>query len=86
MYLGSAIKISAGTNQDVSSKNGKARSAFNILAGEGGEVEILEDSKSCINEKCMKTVVFCGSERWRMTEKIVSKLQTFKYMSAQNPS
>lgn len=50
MYLGSVIKIFGGIEQDVLLKSGKVCSVFIILVGEGGEVEVLGDNKSCINE------------------------------------
>ena len=37
-------------------------------------MEALGDNKSRINE----TVLFCGSEKWRLNEKIASKLLNFK--------
>lgn len=75
-YLGSVINITGGTDEDVLARMGKARSAFNILAA----------TKIRIFNSNVKPVLLYSSETWRMTEKTVSKLQTFaNRCPAQNP-
>ena len=49
---------------------GKARSVFNTLASIWRSREITTTTK-------LKSVLLYGSETWRMTEKTMSKLQTF---------
>ena len=76
-YLGSVINITVGTDEDVLARIGKARSAFNILANIWRSREITKATKIRIFNSNVKSVMLYGSETWRMTEKTVSKLQTF---------
>ena len=56
---------------------GKARSAFNTLANIWRSREITTTTKLRIFNSNVKSVLLYGSQTWRMTEKTVSKLQTF---------
>ena len=76
-YLGSVINITGGTDEDVLARIGKARSAFNILGNIWRSREITTATKIRIFNSNVKPVLLYGSETWRMTEKTVSKLQTF---------
>ena len=76
-YLGSVINITGGTYEDVLARIGKARSAFNTLASIWRSREITTTTKLRIFNSNVKSVLLYGSETWRMTEKTVSKLQTF---------
>ena len=76
-YLGSVINITGGTDEDVQARIGKARSAFNILGNIWRSREIKTATKIRIFNSNVKPVLLYGSETWRMTEKTVSKLQTF---------
>ena len=76
-YLGSVINITGGTNEDVMARIGKARSVFNTLASIWRSREITTNTKLRIFNSNVKSVLLCGSETWRMTEKTMSKLQTF---------
>ena len=75
-YLGSVINITGGTDEDVLSRIGKARSAFNILGNISRSREITTGTKMRIFVSNVKSVLFYGCETWTMTEKTVSKLQT----------
>ena len=76
-YLGSVINITGGTDEDVMARIRKARSAFNTLASIWRSKEITTTTKLRIFNSNVKSVLLYGSETWRMTEKTVSKLQTF---------
>ena len=76
-YLGSFINITGGTYEDVLARIGKARSAFNTLASIRRSREITTTTKLRIFNSNVKSVLLYGSETWRMTQKTVSKLQTF---------
>ena len=76
-YLGSVINITGGTDEDVLARIGKARSAFNTLASIWRSREITTTTKIRIFNSNVKSVWLYGSETWRMTEKTMSKLQTF---------
>ena len=76
-YLGSVINITGGTDEDVLARTGKARSTFNTLASVWRSREITTTTKIRIFNSNVKSVLLYGSETWRMTEKTVSKLQTF---------
>ena len=70
--------ITGGTDEDVMARIGKARSAFNTLASIWRSREITTTTtKLRIFNSNVKSVLLYGSETWRMTEKTVSKLQTF---------
>ena len=75
--LGSVINITGGTDEDVLARIGKARSAFNILGNIWTSREITTATKIRIFISNVKPILLCGSETWRMTEKTMSKLQTF---------
>ena len=63
-YLGSVINITGGTDEDVLGNIWRSR-------------EITTATKIRILISNVKPILLCGSETWRMTEKTVSKLQTF---------
>ena len=76
-YLGSVINITRGTDEDVLARIGKARSAFNTLTSIWRSTEITTTTKIRIFNSNVKSLLLYGSETWRMTEKTLSKLQTF---------
>ena len=63
--------------EDVLARIGKARSAFNALVIIWRSREITTTTKLRIFNSNVKSVLLYGWETWRMTEKTVSKLQTF---------
>ena len=76
-YLGSVINTTGGADEDVLARIGKARSAFNTLSSIWRSREITTTTKLRIINSNVKSVLLYGSETWRMTERTVSKLQTF---------
>ena len=76
-YLGSVINITGGTDEDVLARIPKAHSVFNTLASIWRSREITTTTKHRIFNSNVKSVLLYGSETWRMTEKTMSKLQTF---------
>ena len=76
-YLGRVITITRGTGQDVLARIRKVRRAFNIFGGNWRSGQITTASKVRPFDSNAKTILLYRSETWRMTVKIVLKLQTF---------
>lgn len=76
-YLGSVIAVDGGTEDDVKTRIGKARTAFNILNKIWKSKNISLKTKLQIFNSNVKTVLLYGSETWRTTTNITNKLQTF---------
>ena len=75
-YLGSLITTSGGTEEDVEARCRKAQVAFSILRPIWRSKFISLWTKIIFNSN-VKSVLLYGSETWRLTEKIITQLQTF---------
>ena len=76
-YLGSVIAVDGGTEEDVKSRIGKARTSFNILNKIWKSKTISLNTKLKIFNSNVKSILLYGSETWRTTKYITNKLQTF---------
>ena len=77
VYLGSTITKQSGTDEDVTSRIGKARSAFITLKKMWTSKEISTETKMRIFNSNVKSVLFYGCETWKTTRKVQRLLQTF---------
>ncbi|KAF0023158.1 hypothetical protein F2P81_023788 [Scophthalmus maximus] len=76
-YLGSVIAVNGGSEEDVKARTGKARASFNILTKIWKTKNISLKTKLKIYSSNVKSVLLYGSETWKNTTTIISKLQTF---------
>ncbi|KAF0026068.1 hypothetical protein F2P81_020805 [Scophthalmus maximus] len=76
-YPGSVIAVNGGSEEDVKARIGKAGAAFNILTKIWKTKNISLKTKLKIYNSNVKSVLLYGSERWKNTTTIISKLQTF---------
>lgn len=76
-YLGSVVTSDGGADEDVKSRIGKARQAFNTLRPVWNSTSISTKTKLQIFTTNVKSVLLYGSETWRVTRSISNKLQTF---------
>ena len=77
VYLGSTITKQGGTDEDVTSRIGKARGAFIMLKKVWTSKEISTETKMRIFNSNVKSVLFYGCETWKTTGKVQRRLQTF---------
>ena len=77
VYLGSTITKQGGTDEDVTSRIGKARCAFIMLKKAWTSKEISTYTKMRIFNSKVKSVLFYGCETWKTTGKVQRRLQTF---------
>ena len=77
-YLGSVMgEKSEGTDADVKTRIGKARSAFNMLRKVWHSREIGTSTKVRLFNSNVKSVLLYGAETWRITKASIKKIQTF---------
>ena len=76
-YLGSIISVDGGTEEDVCSRIGKARTTFNILNKIWKTKNISLKTKLQIFNSNVKSTLLYSSETWKITNNILNKLQTF---------
>lgn len=76
-YLGSVVTTDGGTDDDVNSRLGKARAAFNILRPVWNSRSISQNTKIRIFNSNVKSVLLYGCETWAVTNKSTNKLQVF---------
>ena len=76
-YLGSVMDKSGGTDADVKTRIGKARSAFNMLRKVWHSREIGTSTKVRLFNSNVKSVLLYGAETWRITKASIKKIQTF---------
>ena len=76
-YLGSVMDKSGGTDADVKTRIGKARSAFNMLRKVWHSREIGTSTKVRLFNSNVKSVLLYGAETWRTTKASMKKIQTF---------
>ena len=77
VYLGSTITKQGGTDEDVTSRIGKARGAFIMLKKVWTSKEISTETKMRIFNSNVKSVLFYGCKTWKTTGKVQRRLQTF---------
>ena len=77
VYLVSTITKQGGTDEDVTSRIGKARGAFIMLKKVWVSKEISTETKMRIVNYNVKSVLFYGCETWKTTGKVQRRLQTF---------
>jgi len=68
---------SGGTDADVKTRIGKARSAFNMLKKVWSSREIGTSTKVRLFNSNVKSVLLYGAETWRTTKASMKKIQTF---------
>ena len=76
-YLGSLVSTTGGTEEDVEGRCRKAQAAFCMLRPVWRSKCISLWTKLRIFSSNVKAVLLYGSETWRLTKRIISKLQTF---------
>ena len=76
-YLGSVIAVDGGTERDVLARIGKVRTAFLLLRPVRRSKEISLRTKLRIFNTNVKSVLMYGAETWRVTKKILAKIQAF---------
>ena len=76
-YLGSIINKKGGTDADVQSRVGKARTAFLQLKNIWSSRDISLKTKIKIFNSNVKSVLLYGAETWRTTATNIKKIQTF---------
>ena len=76
-YLGSIINIQGGTDADVKSRIGKARTAFVMLRNIWNSTKLQTRTKLRFFNSNVKAVLLYGSETWRTTKATTKRIQTF---------
>ena len=76
-YLGSNIGRDGGADRDVELRIGKARQAFRILRPIWLSSQLSTSTKIRIFNTNVKSVLLYGSETWKTTKSLQSKLQVF---------
>ena len=76
-YLGSIINKTGGTEEDIKSSIGKARHVFVTLKPVWNNRNILLKTKLTIFNSNVKSVLLYGSETWKHTKALDSRLQVF---------
>ena len=76
-YLGSTVDKQGGTDSDIKSRIGKARSAFIMLKNIWASKEIRISTKLRILNSNVKSVLLYGSETWRTTKASMKQIQNF---------
>jgi hypothetical protein len=76
-YLGSVLSATGGSYEDIKTRIGKARYAFNTLRPVWRSTSLSTHSKLRIFNSNVKSVLLYGSETWRVTNTLTNKLQVF---------
>ena len=76
-YLGSVVDIHGSTDKDALTRIGKARAVFIKLKKVWAPKELSVRTKLRIFRSNVKTVLLYGSESWRTTKRIQSRIQSF---------
>ncbi|XP_068690189.1 uncharacterized protein [Montipora foliosa] len=76
-YLGSVLDTLGGTDKDALTRIGKARAVFIMLKKVWASKELSVRTKLRIFRSNVKTVLLYGSETWRTTKRIQSRVQSF---------
>ena len=76
-YLGSIIDGKEGTEADVTTRIGKARTAFANLSNAWKAFKISISTKIRLFNSNVKSVLLYGYETWKTTQGVINKLQVF---------
>ena len=76
-YLGSVVVTLGGTDKDALTRIGKARAAFIMLKKVWASKEVSVRTKLRIFRSNVETVLLYGSETWRTTKRIQSRVPSF---------
>ena len=76
-YLGSVVDVRGGTDADIKSRIGKARTAFRMLRNVWTSKVISRRTKIRIFNSNIKSVLLYGAETWRTTQATTNRIQTF---------
>ena len=76
-YLGSILSLHGGSEEDIKSRMGKARSAFFRLRSVWKSNNYSRKAKLRLYQSNVFSVLLYGSECWRMTERVSSRLAAF---------
>ena len=76
-YLGSIIDSQGGTDADVKTRIGKARTAFVMLINIWNSTKLQTRTKLRFFNSNVKAVLLYGSETWRTTKATTKRIQTF---------
>ena len=76
-YLGSVTSISGETDEDIQSRKRKAQQAFGILKPVWKSKALRTNTKIRIFNSNVKSILFYGSETWRLTNASTKTLQVF---------
>ncbi|XP_061171868.1 uncharacterized protein LOC133181367 [Saccostrea echinata] len=77
IYLGSVVDRQGGTDRDIRSTIGKARTAFTMLKNIWASKNIRITTKLRILNSNVKSILLYGAETWRSTKATLQKIQTF---------
>ena len=76
-YLGSMVSVTGGTEEDIIARIRKAQQAFACLRAVWKATSLSLKTKIEIFNSNVKSVLLYGSETWRLTKTLLSKVQTF---------
>eukprot|EP00064_Thunnus_orientalis_P023677 superscaffoldBa00009203_g23931 len=76
-YLGSNISKNGGADRDIKARISKAQVAFKMLRPIWLSKQLSNNTKLRIFNTNVKTVLLYGSEIWKTTEGLTSKIQVF---------
>ena len=76
-YLGSIVNPTGGTEDDIKSRNSKARNAFSTLNKIWNYSQIKLKTKLKLFNSNVKSTLLYGSESWALTKTLESELQVF---------
>ena len=76
-YLGSIVDTRGGTEADVKTRIGKARTAFHILRNVWKSRIIGKTTKIRLFNTNVKSVLLYGAETWRINKTTLKRIQTF---------
>ena len=76
-YLGSMVSVTGGTEEDIIARIRKAQQAFACLRAVWKATSLSLKTKIRIFNSHVKSVLLYGSETWRLTKTLLSKVQTF---------
>ena len=77
IYLGSVVDKLGGTDADIKTRKGKARSAFKKMKNVWSSAMLSTRIKVRIFNSTIKPVLMYGSETWRMNSTPINKVQSF---------
>ena len=78
-YLGSVTDVQGGPDADVKARIPKSRQAFTSLEPICSSQKTFLTTKVELYKSNVKTVLHYGSETWKSTQEIITKLRVFTY-------